>query len=105
VLELGEAIEEGLVREVEEETGLRVRPRALTGVYKNLARGIVALVFHCEVAGQQVRSTTEAPEIRWLTAAEVVDLMTDAYAVRLLDAQHPGPPRVRAHDGTHLIGS
>jgi 8-oxo-dGTP pyrophosphatase MutT (NUDIX family) len=47
VLELDESIEAGL-REVREETGLAVEPVALTGVYKNMARGI-ALVFRCNV--------------------------------------------------------
>src|SRR3954453_18044884 len=51
VLELDESIEAGLVREVEEETGLRVEPVALTGVYKNMRRGVIALVFRCRLGG------------------------------------------------------
>ena len=39
VLELDETIQEGLVREVKEETCLQVEPEALTGVYKNMRRG------------------------------------------------------------------
>jgi len=45
VLELDEQITAGLRREVREETGLDVEPERLTGVYKNMAQGIVALVF------------------------------------------------------------
>src|SRR4051794_30773934 len=45
ILELDESIEAGLTREVEEETGVRVEPLALTGVYKNMRRGVIALVF------------------------------------------------------------
>jgi len=45
VLELGESIEAGLCCEVKEETGLTVQPVSLTGVYKNMNRGIIALVF------------------------------------------------------------
>jgi 8-oxo-dGTP diphosphatase len=51
VLELGEKIIDGLRREVAEETGLHVEPSALTGVYKNMTQGIVALVFRCSQAG------------------------------------------------------
>jgi hypothetical protein len=29
--------------------------------------------------------------------------MDEAYAVRLLDALHPGAPAVRAHDGIALL--
>ena len=42
VLELDEQFEEGVHREVREETGMDVRVERLTGVYKNLTRGIVA---------------------------------------------------------------
>jgi ADP-ribose pyrophosphatase YjhB (NUDIX family) len=42
-------------REVAEETGVDVEVGRLTGVYKNLERGIVALVFRCRpVAGEAV---------------------------------------------------
>src|SRR5580658_5805778 len=40
VLELGESIDDGLRREVREETGLDVEPVMLTGVYKNMKHGI-----------------------------------------------------------------
>src|SRR4051794_15724714 len=86
VLELDESIESGLVREVEEETGLRVEPVALTGVYKNLQRGIVALVFRCRLLGETPRPTPEALEVRWLMAEELEDCMTEIYRIRLLDA-------------------
>jgi 8-oxo-dGTP diphosphatase len=42
VLELGETIHDGLRREVREETGPDLEPVALTGVCKNMARGIIA---------------------------------------------------------------
>src|SRR3954451_1377513 len=47
VLELDESIEAGLAREVQEETGLLVRPIALTGIYKNMQRAVIALLFRC----------------------------------------------------------
>jgi len=47
VLELGEAFEAGVRREVLEETGVEVKVERLFGVYKNLPRGIVAMVFRC----------------------------------------------------------
>jgi 8-oxo-dGTP diphosphatase len=100
VLELDETIGEGLVREVLEETGLIVEPEALTGVYKNMRRGIVALVFRCRVVDGQVGASAE---VAWLSAEEVAQRMDEAYAMRLLDALRPGPPAVRAHDGLALL--
>ena len=67
VLELDETIHAGLRREVREETGLEVEPEALTGVYKNMRHGIIALVFRCRIIGGDPRATTEVQEAAWLT--------------------------------------
>jgi 8-oxo-dGTP diphosphatase len=105
VLELSESITDGLIREVYEETGVDVRPLALTGVYKNMQRGIVALVFRCEIIAGEPEPTAEAAELAWFTPQEVAAHMTDAYSVRLLDAlDHEGSPIVRAHDGSTVVG-
>jgi ADP-ribose pyrophosphatase YjhB (NUDIX family) len=103
VLELDETITDGLMREVHEETGLHVRPLALTGVYKNMRRAIIALVFRCEITGGSPRTSDEAPEIAWLAPDELDDRMSDAYRTRLLDALLESQPTVRAHDGTSII--
>ena len=50
ILELSEQFEDGVHREVLEETGLDVQVDRLTGVYKNLNLGVVALVFRCTPA-------------------------------------------------------
>jgi 8-oxo-dGTP diphosphatase len=105
VLELDETIQDGLVREVREETGLTVEADYLTGVYKNMRRGIVALVFRCHVVSGKPSASAEASEVRWLTPAQVAELMDEAYATRLLDGLRSGPPAVRIHDGTALLRS
>jgi 8-oxo-dGTP diphosphatase len=92
-----------LVREVLGETGLTVEPEALTGVYKNMRRGIVALVFRCRVVDGQVGVSTETVKVAWLRAEEVTRRMDEAYAMRLLDALRPGPPAVRPHNGLVLL--
>lgn len=103
VLDSHETVPEGLIREVREETGLIVEPEALTGVYKNVVRGIVALVFRCRAVNEPLASTAEAREIRWFDPSELSTYMDEAYAVRMRDALTPGPTQVRAHDGTALL--
>lgn len=102
ILELEESIEEGLVREVQEETGLRVEPIALTGVYKNMERGIIALVFRCRLLGEAAPKPGEVDELQWL-APDELSRMDEAYRVRLLDAVEAAGAHVRAHDGTNLL--
>ena len=103
VLELDETIPAGLVREVREETGLEVEPEALTGVYKNMRRGIVALVFRSRIVAGEPRASNEAVEVAWLTPNEIRQRMDEAYATRLLDALNAGPAAIRAHDGLSLL--
>lgn len=102
VLELGESFEEGVRREVTEETGMDVEVEQLTGVYKNMTRGIVALVYRCRPGDQAVHPTDEAREVRWMTRTEINDAMAPAFAIRALDAFAP-QPHTRAHDGVHLL--
>lgn len=103
VLEPHEPILEGLVREVWEETGLQVEPGPLSGVYKNVERGIVALMFRCTPRSGQLTVTRESRELKWLSRGEVPGFMDEAYAVRILDAFEEGPAKVRAHDGVLLL--
>lgn len=104
ILELDETIEEGLKREVREETGLDVEIDHLTGVYKNMPHGIVALVFRCSIVNGTPRPTAEASEAAWLSPADVRERMTEAFAIRLLDAlDDNASPTVRSHDGTCLL--
>lgn len=103
VLELAESIEEGLAREVLEETGLHVEVERLSGVYKNMSRGIVALVFRCRATGGELMRNAEVSDWRWLSRDEVNQEMDQAYAVRMLDALQDGPPAVRSHDGQALL--
>ncbi|WP_067646727.1 NUDIX hydrolase [Nocardia harenae] len=102
VLELHESFEHGVRREVAEETGLTVCVDRLTGVYKNLTAGIVALVFRCTVETGTSHPTDEAREVRWMTADQVREAMVPAFAIRVLDAFDTDEPKLRAHDGINL---
>lgn len=103
VLELNESIEAGLRREIREETGVEVEVGPLTGVYKNMSQGIVALVYRCRAATLPTQQTDEASEIKWHRVEVVGDLMPAAYAIRIADAVTPRRVATRAHNGTSLI--
>lgn len=103
-LEPHESITEGLKREVLEEVGVTVERAELSGVYKNMSKGIVALVFRCSYDGlNQPHQSDEVSEFRWMSRDEISEHMDEAYAVRLLDALGVGTPAIRAHDGVNLI--
>lgn len=103
VLELGEEFEEGVRREVREETGMEVVVGRLTGVYKNLYAGVVALVFRCSPLKEHpAPHSPEASAIRWAHLSEIPKLMKPAYAIRVTDA-FSDSTATRAHDGTQLV--
>jgi 8-oxo-dGTP diphosphatase len=103
VLELDEPIEAGAEREALEETGVGVRVDQLTGVYKNMRLGVVALVFRAHVIAGTPTPTAEGQAVRWFTRDEVKELLAEVYAVRVLDAlDAPLQPKIRHHDGVHL---
>lgn len=104
VLELDESPEAGVRREVAEETGMSVHVERLTGVYKNIARGIVALVFRCSPGDESPHPTGEAREVRWMSRDDVRSLMDPAFAIRVFDAFND-EPAVRTHDGVEVLAS
>ncbi|PPK92953.1 ADP-ribose pyrophosphatase YjhB (NUDIX family) [Kineococcus xinjiangensis] len=99
-LMLNERIEEGLRREVCEETGLEISIQRLTGVYKNHARGVLALVFLAHSIGGRLTTNSEASSFKWLWPTEIRRHVHQIFAQRLLDAlKHQNSPAIRDHDG------
>jgi 8-oxo-dGTP diphosphatase len=104
ILELDESIEDGVRREVQEETGVTVEPIRLTGVYKNMKLGVVALVFRTQLVNGTPHPTEESAAVDWWTADRVAAEMNETFAARILDALADSPaPAVRYHDGVRLF--
>ena len=101
VLDAAETFEAGVIREVHEETGVLVEVDQLTGVYKNTARNIVALVYRCHPVGGTPQTSPEARAVRWFDAEQVATMMAPAFAIRVLDALD-GKVHSRDHDGVQL---
>ena len=104
VLEPAETIHDGLRREIREETGLDIEPDALTGVYKNMPAASLpssSAARSPAAPGRQRRGTG----FHWADQADIRQLTSEAYAIRLLDALREGAaPAIRQHDGTELLG-
>jgi 8-oxo-dGTP diphosphatase len=103
VLELDESPQDGVVREIYEETGIKVNPIRLTGVYKNMRLGVVSLAFRCEVIGGEIHTSSESTRVEWISVSDAVTSMPEARAVRVTDALRDDGPFVRIHDGDAVM--
>jgi ADP-ribose pyrophosphatase YjhB (NUDIX family) len=103
VLELDESPQDGVVREIYEETGIKVSPIRLTGVYKNMRLGVVSLAFRCEVIGGEMHTSSESTRVEWISVSDAVTSMPEARAVRVTDALRDDGPFVRIHDGDAVM--
>jgi 8-oxo-dGTP diphosphatase len=108
VMGLDEGIHQALLREINEETGLNVQPGRLTGVYKNMSLGIVALVFECTPTGGQLGTSDETAEVAWIEPDQLAHLVGDRIRTRIEDALSALPmPAARDQmvDGGDRLGA
>jgi ADP-ribose pyrophosphatase YjhB (NUDIX family) len=77
VLELGESLTGGLIREVREETGLEVEPVELVELLDRIHREGERVRFHyviadylCRVTGGELHAASDADAVRWVERAE-----------------------------------
>ena len=85
VVEAGETLQEAVVREVQEETGVGIEPLGLAGQREfitrdesgRVSRHFVILCFACSwVSGEGTPLLEELSELRWLRPAELSGLKT-----------------------------
>ncbi|MBI4499388.1 MAG: NUDIX domain-containing protein [Chloroflexi bacterium] len=74
-LELGEHPDAGVVREVQEETGLTIRPRDLLGIYMDWygpeGDATLNLMYLVEIVGGDARPASDAEAIGWFGPDEL----------------------------------
>ena len=95
LLELGESLEAGLIREAREETGLIVEPVELIELLERIHREGERVRYHyviadylCRVTGGELRAASDADAVRWVERAEWNShsaLKLDPVAVRVIE--------------------
>lgn len=77
----GETVEEAVVRETREETGLDVSPIAITGVYSQPGRdprgNFITISFVCEVISGEERVGEDVAEVKWFPLDTIPELAFD----------------------------
>jgi 8-oxo-dGTP diphosphatase len=92
-LELGETIEQGIVREVREETGLEVEPLAVIEVFDRISHDenghvryhYLLVDFLCRVTGGALCCATDAADVRWVEREELAGLGVEDFTVSVIE--------------------
>jgi 8-oxo-dGTP diphosphatase len=93
VVELGERVEDAVIREVKEETGLNVRPIRMLTVYDSIVRDDEQRVrFHyvlvemlCEADEGSPEALSDALDVRWVPLEDLDSVDTTPGARRLIE--------------------
>ena len=94
-LESGESPEEGLIREVHEETGHDVAIDRHVGTYVRTGfRPYTASVFTCRVTGGELRPSVETPVVRWFDLDALPETLFPWFREPLADALAARPEPV-----------
>ena len=91
-VELGESLEEALVREMEEETALHVRPGEMLTVFDRIERTDGHVRYHyvivdylCEYVAGEARAASDALEVAWAAPGELVLFDLPAKALEVVE--------------------
>jgi len=74
VLETGETLEQGIIREVREETGLEVEPLQMLEIFERIIRDshgapeyhYVLIDYICRITGGSLRAAADASRVAWV---------------------------------------
>jgi 8-oxo-dGTP diphosphatase len=75
-VEIGETLVEAVMRETQEEAGVTIAISALGTVQSNLSRGLVIFSFLADYRSGELTTSTETPEVRWVTRDQALPLIT-----------------------------
>jgi 8-oxo-dGTP diphosphatase len=93
-LEIGETVEEAVVREVREETGLEVAVDRLIGVYSKPQKQEIVLSFLCHVIGGQLTTTEESRACQYFDPHALPTNVLPKHRQRIEDALLDQPQAV-----------
>jgi 8-oxo-dGTP pyrophosphatase MutT (NUDIX family) len=97
-VEIGESVAEAVIREVHEETGLRVKPRRIVGVYSNPALQVVrypdgnvwhyiTTCFECTVLGGTLTTCDETLALEYFPPGRLPRTLLRNHRIRIRDAR------------------
>jgi len=95
-IEVGENIEDGVLREIMEESGIRASVKCLVGIYSNVGQHLfydgvtnvptkVMLDFMCDYIDGQLSASNETSEVIWAPRKKVMSYITSPAVIYRFD--------------------
>jgi 8-oxo-dGTP diphosphatase len=93
-VEEGESIRDAVVREVKEETGIRIEVTKFCGIFQNLKAGVCSTVWLAKPVGGKLTTSSETLEVGYFTVNEALKMVTwSNFRERIMkcldERQHP----------------
>ena len=93
VLETGETLAQGLIREVREETGLEVEPAAMLEIFERIIRDAqgaaeyhyVLIDYICRVTGGKLQAADDASRVEWVPQESLPDYQITAGTLPVIE--------------------
>ncbi|MET3698713.1 ADP-ribose pyrophosphatase YjhB (NUDIX family) [Bacillus oleivorans] len=76
VIELGETIQDGIIREVKEESGIDIEVIKFCGIYQNIKANVCATCWLAKAIGGEPQTSSESLEVGFFTLEEVLKMVT-----------------------------
>ncbi len=85
VVEENEDLEEALIREVFEESGVEVEITGFIGVCKNVSSDVLSLDFSCKYIKGKLTTSEESLEVGWFSKAEALSMVKNEIIKKRLE--------------------
>jgi len=94
MVEPGETLQDALLREIKEESGIDVEIMGFIGLCKNIEKDVVNIDFACKAIGGQLTTSNESSEVIWVKKEDALGMVTFPLTRKRLENMLSGSAQV-----------